>query len=113
MRPKAIVLAAALVGGGVFSATSCASGELGTGDSTDEISNGDGGAKDDAPSVSVPACVSCDSDGDGVTDATDKCAGTPAGAKVNTVGCADSQVSAKLEPNFPPLGLTWTPTGNL
>jgi hypothetical protein len=56
---------------------------------------------------------SCDGDGDGVPDGSDECPGTPAGEEVNQVGCADSQVTPTLEPEFPPFGLTWTPTGDL
>jgi hypothetical protein len=54
----------------------------------------------------------CDRDGDGVFDQNDMCANTPANAPVNMVGCADSQVTATVQP-FPPFGLTWTPTGDL
>jgi hypothetical protein len=56
---------------------------------------------------------SCDSDGDGVTDGSDECPGTPPGEVVNSVGCSDAQVSPTLEPLFPPFNLTWTPTGDL
>lgn len=55
----------------------------------------------------------CDKDGDGVADPNDKCPNTPPKTPVNKAGCADSQLTPKLEPNFPPLGLTWTPSGNL
>ena len=55
----------------------------------------------------------CDADDDGVFDALDECPDTPRGEEVNSVGCADSEVSPTLEPAFPPFGLTWTPTGDL
>ena len=55
----------------------------------------------------------CDQDGDGVVDGMDQCPNTPMGAMVNHVGCADSQLTPTLEPNFPPYGLTWAPTGDL
>jgi len=95
-------------------ATSCATGETNTGnpdggtgsDATtggDGASGGDGGKCDGA----------CDSDGDGVPDQSDKCPGTPKGAKVNKDGCADSQLTAKLNPAWPPYGLTWTNSGEL
>jgi hypothetical protein len=71
-------------------------------------SGGDGGPAD------ATACTgTCDQDGDGVPDGTDQCPNTPAGAVVNMVGCADSQLMAMLNPNFPPYNLTWTPTGDL
>lgn len=54
----------------------------------------------------------CDADNDHVVDLADQCPNTPAGAVVNQVGCADSQVSPMLQP-FPPFGLTWVPTGEL
>jgi hypothetical protein len=54
----------------------------------------------------------CDQDGDGVFDPVDQCPNTAAGAVVNHVGCADSQLTAVLVP-FPPFGLTWTPTGDM
>lgn len=56
--------------------------------------------------------ASCDTDRDGVVDGSDLCPDTPAGEVVNEDGCADSQVSPTLE-DFPPFGLTWTPTGDL
>ena len=55
----------------------------------------------------------CDQDGDGVFDGMDQCPGTLAGQMVNHVGCADSQLLWKLEPTFPPYGLTWTHGGDL
>ncbi|CAN5554136.1 hypothetical protein BH09MYX1_BH09MYX1_40510 [soil metagenome] len=55
----------------------------------------------------------CDKDGDGIADGIDKCPGTLAKAPVNKQGCSDSQLTPKLEPTFPPFGLTWTPTGSL
>lgn len=54
----------------------------------------------------------CDADSDHVVDLMDMCPNTPAGAVVNQVGCADSQVTPTLQP-FPPFGLTWVPSGDL
>jgi len=54
----------------------------------------------------------CDGDGDGVLDAVDTCMGTPMGEPVNSAGCSDSQLTPKLNPMWPPYGLTWTPTGD-
>src|SRR6478736_4653867 len=54
----------------------------------------------------------CDADGDGVVDGIDQCPHTSSIDVVNMVGCADSQLTATLQP-FPPFGLTWTPTGDL
>jgi len=68
----------------------------------------DGGGVD-----AVQCGDACDSDADGVVDATDECPNTPPEIPVNDVGCSDSQVSPTLEPNFPPFGLTWTPTGDI
>jgi len=72
----------------------------------------DGATGPDGAPVACDATV-CDSDGDGVPDGSDKCAGTPAKAVVNKDGCADSQLTPKLNPNFPPYNMTWTPTGDL
>lgn len=61
-----------------------------------------------------PSCVElCDADGDGVFDPADECPGTLTGAPVNTAGCSDAQVDPVLATEWPPFGLTWTPTGNL
>jgi hypothetical protein len=66
------------------------------------------------PTVDASSCAPfCDQDGDGVPDASDQCPDTPVGEPVNQAGCADSQLTATLEPTFPPFGLTWTPTGDL
>src|SRR5256885_16739358 len=54
----------------------------------------------------------CAADKDGVFDQTDQCPNTPMGEPVNTVGCADSQLTAMLETVFPPYNLTWTPGGD-
>ncbi len=69
-----------------------------------------GGTKPDGSSGGCDG--PCDADGDGVADGTDKCPNTAPKAKVNKQGCAESQLTPKLDP-FPPYGLTWTPTGNL
>jgi hypothetical protein len=55
----------------------------------------------------------CDQDGDGVFDGMDRCADTPAGSQINSVGCADSQVDPQLEPMFPPYQLMWTSGGDI
>jgi len=67
----------------------------------------------DAPGPTADASCGnlCDRDGDGIVDGSDHCPNTPAGAIVNQVGCADSQLTPMLQP-FPPFGLTWTPTGD-
>ncbi|HTJ42589.1 MAG TPA: hypothetical protein VL463_10875 [Kofleriaceae bacterium] len=66
--------------------------------------------------ASVPAdalCgIMCDHDHDGVVDGNDQCPDTPQGEKVNQKGCSDSQLTPKLNPNFPPYGLAWTTTGD-
>jgi hypothetical protein len=69
----------------------------------------------DAPGAPADASCGelCDTDGDGVVDGSDDCPDTPTGEVVNDAGCSDSQVSPTLEPNFPPFGLAWTPTGDL
>jgi hypothetical protein len=114
MRPKNLVLAAALVGVAVLAGTSCAQGAAENDDPSNDV-GGEGGAGDDGGSSgdgSSSCGDTCDSDGDKVPDKDDKCPGTPQGAPVNKAGCAESQLSSKLEA-FPPFGLTWTPTGNL
>jgi len=65
------------------------------------------------PDAPVSCGELCDQDGDGVLDGSDQCPDTPAGEVVNQDGCADSQLTATLEPTFPPFGLGWTPTGDL
>jgi hypothetical protein len=99
----------------IFVATSCANGQAASsGSDVDGGSNLDGGPKSDGSSPDGASCgTTCDSDGDGVVDGIDKCPKTPPKTVVNKVGCADSQLTPKLEPTFPPLGLTWTPTGDL
>ncbi len=96
----------------LFVAASCATAQStdtttpgsDAGTTKDGSITGDGGTGCDGP---------CDKDGDGVPDGTDKCPGTPPKEPVNKVGCGDSQLSPKLEPTFPPFGLTWKPTGDL
>ena len=64
--------------------------------------------------VAIDSCGSdCDTDMDGVRDGSDQCPNTPPGQRVNMVGCADSQLTPVLVPEFPPFGLTWTNTGDL
>jgi hypothetical protein len=95
----------------IFVATSCAKG---SGTTSATSTTGPQGVNDSGLLADgAVACPTCDDDGDGVPNATDQCPGTPAGAKVNAVGCADSQLTPKLEPVFPSYGLTWTPTGDL
>lgn len=65
------------------------------------------------PTADASCGTSCDRDGDGIVDGSDHCPNTPAGAIVNQVGCADSQLTPVLEPTFPPLGLAWTTAGAL
>jgi hypothetical protein len=105
-QPRVLGIAAA-----ILVATGCANGHGADDASPGGPSDGGGsGSAIDAP----PACAApCDQDGDGVPDGTDQCPDTPAGAVVNGVGCADSQLTTTLEPTFPPYGLTWTPTGDL
>jgi hypothetical protein len=118
MRPKNLVLIAALLGTAAVAAVSCAQGQ-GTGDSPDNTGDGGGGGGGDDGSSGgtspdgAPCGDTCDTDGDKVPDPIDKCPGTPPGVPVNKDGCADSQLPPKLEPTFPPFGLTWTPAGNL
>lgn len=96
----------------LFVAASCATAQTtdtttpgsDAGTTKDGSVTGDGGTGCDGP---------CDKDGDGVPDGTDKCPNTPPKEPVNKQGCGDSQLTPKLEPNFPPFGLTWTPTGNM
>lgn len=95
----------------IFIAASCAKGSGTTSATSTTGPQGD----DDSGLLAdgAVACPTCDDDGDGVPNATDQCGGTPAGAKVNAVGCSDAQLTPKLEPVFPSYGLTWTPTGDL
>ncbi|HEY1954343.1 MAG TPA: hypothetical protein VGH28_01995 [Polyangiaceae bacterium] len=107
-----------LAGLAMLAAASCANGEASP---PPGPGGGDGGGGSDtgvgvdgSPSGDGSTCDGpCDTDHDGVPDTTDKCPGTPQGAKVNKVGCADSQLTAKVESTFPPYGLTWTPGGDL
>jgi hypothetical protein len=96
----------------ILLAMSCAEAPVGTDASSGQV---DGGAGvDSGSSVDAPSCgASCDQDGDGVSDGIDQCADTPTGEVVNQVGCADSQLTPTLEPEFPPYGLTWTTAGDL
>ncbi|HEY4242344.1 MAG TPA: hypothetical protein VGM88_21145 [Kofleriaceae bacterium] len=93
--------------GFVVVALGCANAKTGAG-------AGDGG--NDKGSDATPTIDSCgdmcDADGDGVFDGMDQCPNTMAGEVVNHVGCSDSQLTATLQ-DFPPFGLTWTPTGDL
>lgn len=54
----------------------------------------------------------CDMDNDGVLDGADMCPNTPISEPVNDEGCGASQLMPKINPTFPPYGLTWTPTGD-
>ncbi|MEO7113563.1 MAG: hypothetical protein ABI183_24205 [Polyangiaceae bacterium] len=92
-------------------ATACAKG---SGTDTAAAANGNGAGGDSGTLADgAVACPTCDDDGDGVKNGTDQCPDTPNGAKVNAVGCADTQLTPKLEVTFPSYGLTWTPTGDL
>jgi hypothetical protein len=71
-----------------------------------------GGSADGGPTADASCGDLCDRDNDGVVDGSDQCPNTPMGAVVNHVGCSDSQAMWTLEPEFPPFGLTWTPTGD-
>jgi hypothetical protein len=92
----------------IFVVTSCAKAQ---GLSPD--GGGGGGSADSGTPPDASCGDFCDQDGDGVVDGGDQCPNTAAGAVVNNVGCADSQLTWTLEPIFPPFGLTWTPTGDL
>jgi hypothetical protein len=108
---KNAILGAALAAFAAVTATSCAKG---SGADTSATGPGNNGGDDSGTSADGSvACPTCDDDGDGVPNAIDQCPGTPAGAKVNAVGCADSQLTPKVEPTFPSYGMTWTPTGDL
>ena len=85
----------------------CAKGQPGLG------TDANGGDDVDASTVDASCGTMCDHDHDGVFDGNDQCPDTPAGAVVNHVGCSDSQLTATLEPNFPPYSLTWTTAGDL
>ncbi len=98
-------------GGGASTGGSGGSGSTSTGMTT-TTSTGTSSTTSNATSSATGCGDMCDSDGDGVIDSMDQCPGTPAGAKVNKVGCAASQLKPVLEPMFPPYGLTWTPTGD-
>lgn len=74
---------------------------------------GDDDGSDAGGNADASCGDACDSDSDGVVDAIDECPNTPPEIPVNDVGCSDSQVSPTLEPNFPPFGLMWTPTGDI
>lgn len=89
----------------IFIVASCAKAQAVSPDGRSEDSSG--------PTADASCGDFCDRDGDGVVDGTDQCPNTPLGEVVNHVGCADSQLTATLEPTFPPYGLTWTPVGNL
>ncbi len=57
-------------------------------------------------------CVDVDQDNDGVLDANDQCPNTAPAAVVNANGCSDAQLTPKLNPAFPPYGLTFVSSGN-
>jgi hypothetical protein len=89
----------------VLIAAGCAKGAQGLPDSK--------GPDVDADLTDASCGMLCDHDHDGVVDCIDQCPNTPPGQVVNSVGCADSQLTATLETNFPPYSLTWTNAGNL
>ncbi|HUQ03761.1 MAG TPA: thrombospondin type 3 repeat-containing protein [Kofleriaceae bacterium] len=82
-----------------------------SGGDADGGGGGDGGGT--GSNADASCGDACDTDGDGVVDAADDCPGTPPEIPVNMEGCSDSQVNPTLEPDFPPFGLTWTPTGDI
>jgi hypothetical protein len=94
-------------------ALSCANGEGVQPDAGGNPTDGGSGSdvKTDAKPTEAGAC-NVDSDSDGVMDCNDKCPNTPAKAVVNKAGCADTQLTPKLEATWPPYGLTWTSTGD-
>jgi len=97
-------------------AAGCATGETNTGkpdggSGSAATTGGDGASGGDSGGKCEGGL--CDSDGDGVLDKDDKCGNTPAKAIVNKAGCSDSQLTAKLNPAWPPYGLTWGNTGEL
>jgi len=66
------------------------------------------------PNVADASCGDmCDQDGDGVPDGMDQCPNTPPGMPVNSVGCADSQLTPMLNSMFPPYQLSWSSGGDL
>lgn len=93
---------------GALAAVGCAKGSTAAPD-------GGGGPDIDGGGTSPDASCGefCDQDNDGVLDPNDDCPDTGPGEVVNEVGCSDAQVSPTLEPEWPPFGLTWTPTGDL
>ena len=93
----------------IFVAIGCARGQA----LTDGGPSGSTDASDASGPTADASCGDlCDHDGDGVVDGSDHCPNTPAGAVVNHVGCADSQLVPVLEPTFPPYSLTWTSAGD-
>jgi hypothetical protein len=69
----------------------------------------------DAPTADAycgPTSSTCDSDHDGVPNNIDQCPNTPPNTPVNSVGCADSQLTPKLNPTFPPYELAWSSQGD-
>lgn len=93
----------------VLLAAGCANAEKSGADGDGGIGSDGGGSG----SADASCGAMCDEDGDGVFDPVDACPNTVPGADVNDEGCADAQVTPTLEPDFPPFGLTWTPTGEL
>lgn len=72
-----------------------------------------GPADAEVPTIDMGCGTQCDTDGDGVPDSSDKCPSTPKGAPVNHDGCSDDQLTATLNPDFPPYGLTWVASGDI
>jgi hypothetical protein len=91
----------------LLAAVGCASGHI-----APDSGPGDDVTIDASGAPDVGCIEACDADHDGVNDPVDQCPDTPQGADINQVGCADSQVDPTLNPDFPPYGLTWTPTGD-
>jgi hypothetical protein len=93
----------------IFAVTACATAGEGAPDASS--AQGDSGPSMGSDASSCGAV--CDQDGDGVPDDIDECPDTPPGEPVNQVGCSESQLTPTLEPDFPPFGLSWVPTGEL
>ena len=103
----------ALIGFAFTLVASCATGQAVPTPGDDAGTTPDASTGGDAiADVKSDAC-GVDQDSDGVPDCQDKCPSTPAKATVNKVGCADTQLTAKLDPTWPPYGLTWTSAGDM
>lgn len=84
----------------------------GGGGGSDTVGGG-GGDDGEGGEGGGPCGDMCDADHDGVVDGSDECPVTPLGEPVNSVGCSEWQLEPTLQEEFPPYGLTWTPTGDI